>query len=163
MEIFSSRHQLDEIDKKILDLIQYDADYTNKEIASKLGLTITPVYERIKKMKKSGIIKKNIAILDPKKLGFGIFSFCNVSLKEHSKQHIINFENKIQLLNEVQCCYHISGQYDFLLTIYAKDIEEYQNFLTTKLAAIENISNVQSQFVMKEIKKEFGIKLLNRI
>ena len=151
--------KLDDIDKKILQMLQNDANYTNKEIAAELGLTITPVYERIKRLKRSGIIKKTVVIVDPKKAGKNILAFCNVSLKEHTKDYILQFQDKITLLEEVQSCYHIAGQYDYLLTVYANDMDEYQNFITTKLAAIENIAHVQSSFVMKEIKKEYGIKI----
>ncbi len=159
MENFSDRLQLDPVDKKILEMLQEDANYTNKEIAAQLGLTITPVYERIKKLKRSGFIKKTVIIIDPKKAGKNILAFCNVSLKEHTLDYINEFQDKIVKLEEVQACYHIAGQYDYLLTVYANDMDEYQNFITTKLAAIENIAHVQSSFVMKEIKKEYGIKI----
>ncbi len=159
MENFSHKIELDNTDKKILEMLQEDANFTNKEIAAQLGLTITPVYERIKKLKRSGIIKKTITIIDPKKAGKNILAFCNVSLKEHTLKYINKFQDKIVRLEEVQACYHIAGQYDYLLTVYAEDMDEYQNFITTKLAAIENIAHVQSSFVMKEIKKEYAIKI----
>ncbi|HHH53610.1 MAG TPA: Lrp/AsnC family transcriptional regulator [Bacteroidetes bacterium] len=159
MEIFSEKQNLDIVDKRILELLQEDANYTNKEIAAQLGLTITPVYERIKKLKRNGIIKKTVTIIDAKKAGKNILAFCNVSLKEHTLDYINEFQDKIVQLEEVQACYHIAGQYDYLLTVYANDMDEYQNFITTKLAAIENIAHVQSSFVMKEIKKEYSIKI----
>ena len=158
MEKFS-KHKMDDIDIGILNLLQEDANYTNKEIAGKLGLTITPIYERIKKLKKSGIIKKTVTIIDAKKAGKNIFAFCTVSLKEHTLDYINIFQDKITKIEEVQSCYHIAGQFDYLLTVYSKDMEEYQHFITTKLAAIENIAQVQSSFVMKEVKKEYSIKL----
>ncbi len=159
MENFSDRLHLDPVDKKILEMLQEDANYTNKEIAAQLGLTITPVYERIKKLKRSGFIKKTVIIIDPKKAGKNILAFCNVSLKEHTLAFINEFQDKIVKLEEVQACYHIAGQYDYLLTVYANDMDEYQNFITTKLAAIENIAHVQSSFVMKEVKKEYAIRI----
>lgn len=159
MEKFSDKIQLDPIDKKILEMLQEDAKYTNKEIAAQLGLTITPVYERIKKLKRYGIITKTVTIIDPKKAGKDILAFCNVSLKEHTLDYINEFQDKIVKLEEVQACYHIAGQYDYLLTVYADDMDEYQNFITTKLAAIDNIAHVQSSFVMKEIKKEYAIRV----
>ena len=149
----------DDTDIRLLKLLQKDADYTIKELADRLGLTNTPVYERIKKLKKSGIIKKKVVILDSKKLGVKLLAFCNVSLKEHSLKYLNIFQDEIKKLPEVQSCYHIAGQYDYLLTVHAKDMEEYQHFIVTKLAAIENIAHVQSSFVMKEIKKEYSINL----
>lgn len=158
MEKFSN-YKIDDIDKGILSLLQEDANYTNKEIAGKLGLTITPIYERIKKLKRAGIIKKTVIIIDAKKVGKNIFAFCTVSLKEHTLEYINKFQDKIIRLDQVQSCYHIAGQFDYLLTVYSKDMEEYQIFITTKLAAIENIAHVQSSFVMKEVKRAFEIKL----
>ena len=159
MEKFSDHVKLDDIDKRILELLQEDAGYTNKEIAAQLDLTITPVYERIKKLKRKGIIKKTVTIIDAKKAGKNILAFCNVSLKEHTQAYINEFQNKIVQLEEVQACYHIAGQYDYLLTVYATDMDEYQHFITSKLAAIDNIAHVQSSFVMKEVKKEYSIKI----
>ena len=159
MEKISGEYRLDKTDLMILKLLQQDADYTIKELANKTGLTMTPVYERIKRLKKSGIIKKKVMILDPKKAGFNLLAFCNVSLKEHSLKYLTIFENNIKNLPEVQACYHIAGQYDYLLVVYARDMDEYQHFITTKLAAIENIAHVQSSFVMKVIKKEYALNL----
>ncbi len=159
MENFFHSREMDAIDKKILEMLQEDANYTNKEIAAQLGMTITPVYERIKKLKRSGIIQKTVMIIDAKKAGKNILAFCNVSLKEHTLAYINKFQDKIVELKEVQACYHIAGQYDYLLTVYANDMDEYQSFITTKLAAIDNIAHVQSSFVMKEIKKEYAIKI----
>ncbi len=159
MDIFPKRVKLDNIDNGIIELLQDDAKYTNKEIAGKLGLTITPIYERIKRLKRLGVIKKMVTIIDYKKAGISILAFCNVSLKEHTLSFINDFENSVQKLHQVQSCYHIAGQYDYLLTVYAKDMDEYQKFITTKLAAIDNIAHVQSSFVMKEVKKEYTIRL----
>ena len=159
MEKISNAFKPDKTDILLLKLLQEDADYTIKELANKTGLTMTPVYERIKKLKRSGIIKKKVMIIDPKKAGFNLLAFCNVSLKEHSLKFLTLFEDNIQSLPEVQACYHIAGQYDYLLVVYAKDMDEYQHFITTKLAAIENIAHVQSSFVMKVIKKEYAINL----
>lgn len=160
MEKFSNNFKIDDIDKIILNMLQKDSRLTNKEIAAKLGLTITPVYERVRRLKHLGIIKKMITVIDPQKVGMEILTFCQVSLKEHTSISIIDFESNIKYLEEVQSCYHISGQYDYLMIVYAKDMNEYQKFLTTKLAALKNISNVQSLFVMKEIKQEYGINIL---
>ncbi len=159
MEYFSDNITLDEIDKGIIELLQEDAKYTNKEIAGKLGLSITPIYERIKRLKRKGVIKKMVTIIDHKKVGITIQAFCTVSLKEHTLDYINIFQEKINELDEVQSCYHIAGQYDYLLSIYARNMDEYQKFITTKLAAIDNITHVQSSFVMKEIKKDFRIRL----
>ena len=149
---------IDATDKRILQLLQENADYTNKEVAAKLKLSITPIFERIRKLKRNGIIKKIIAIVDKKALGKTLTVYCNVSLKEHAKAYLEKFEEEITLLSEVQECYHLAGHYDYMLKINIKDIENYQLFITQKLAALENIGNVKSAFVMKEIKHSYVIE-----
>ncbi len=143
---------LDPIDLRILDFLQRDAKITNKEIAAQLGMTTTPVYERIKKLEESSYIDRYVALVDKSKLGYGLMAFCNVSLKEHSSEYIKIFEKEILSLNEVIECHHIAGSFDYLLKVIAKDMTSYQDFIVNKLAGLENIGNVISSFVMTEVK-----------
>jgi Lrp/AsnC family leucine-responsive transcriptional regulator len=149
---------IDPTDKRILQLLQENADYTNKEIAAKLGMSTTPIFERIKKLKVNGVIKRVIAIVDKKALGKTLTAYCNVSLKVHAKDFLEKFEQDVAELKEVQECYHIAGQYDYMLKVNTKDIDTYQRFITQKLAGLKNIGNVQSSFVMKEIKHTYTIE-----
>lgn len=143
---------VDEIDNKILTLLQKDGKMTFKEIANELDLTTTPVYERIKKMEKNGVIQSYKAIVDRRKLGLQLLVFCNVSLKEHQASFLENFENDIVNFPEVISCYHIAGMYDYLIQLTVKDMDEYQVFISKKIANINNIAKVQSSFVMTEVK-----------
>ncbi len=149
---------IDPTDKRILQLLQENADFTNKEIASKLGMSITPIFERIRKLKTNGIIQRVIAIVDKKALGKTLTAYCNVSLKEHAMDYLEKFEKEVAQLAEVQDCHHIAGHYDYMLKVNIKDIETYQLFITKKLAGLENIGNVKSSFVMKEIKHTYAIE-----
>ncbi len=149
---------LDPTDLRILDLLQKDAKLTNKEIAFKLGMTITPVYERIKKLEENGYISKYVALVDREKLGYHLVAFCNVSLKEHSSKYLSVFEREIHSIDEVIECYHIAGLFDYLLKVLARDMGTYQNFIVNKLAKLDNIGNVQSSFIMTEIKYSTHIK-----
>jgi DNA-binding Lrp family transcriptional regulator len=149
---------IDPTDKRILQLLQENADHTNKEIAHKLGMSVTPIFERIRKLKNNGIIQRVIAIVDKKALGKTLTAYCNVSLKEHAMDFLEKFEKEVAQLAEVQECYHIAGHYDYMLKVNIKDIETYQLFITKKLAGLENIGNVKSSFVMKEIKHTYVIE-----
>ena len=151
--------KLDKIDKTILELLQEDAKYTNKEIAAKLNLTTTPVFERIKRMEKDGVIKKYIALIDRVKIGYPLVAYCNVSLKEHSTKYLIRFEKDVQLLEEVVECYHIAGLFDYMLKVVIPDMETYQKFVAEKLAGLENIGRVQSAFVMNEVKHLYAFPI----
>jgi len=143
---------IDNTDKAILKLLQKDAKMTIKEIAAKLNLTSTPIYERIKKLENECYIQSYRAILDRSKVGLDLKVYCTVSLNVHETKSIAKFEKDIQKLNEVYACYHIAGMFDYLLEIYVRDMEEYQSFVSAKLASLTNIGRVQSAFVMSEVK-----------
>jgi DNA-binding Lrp family transcriptional regulator len=143
---------LDETDKIILRILQKDAKKTAKEIAGELKLTISPVYERIRRLESLGFIKKYVAILDKNLLNKTVTSICQVSMRYHNEAFIENFEQEIQKLAEVQECYHLAGQVDFVLKIHVNSLEEYHDFVRYKLSKIENIGVLNSTFVLKEIK-----------
>jgi Lrp/AsnC family transcriptional regulator, leucine-responsive regulatory protein len=145
---------MDDIDRKIIKLLQIDAKQNTKEIAKKVGLTVSPTYERIKKLEELGIIKKYIAIIDNEKIGQNILVYCQISLTMHSRKLIDNFIAAINSYDEVLVCQHVSGNYDFLLKIGVEDMNVYQKFVIEKLSIIDGISNVQSLFVMNEIKNQ---------
>ena len=144
--------KLDKIDFAILELLKEDAKQGNKSIASCVGLTITPTYERIKRLERIGVIEGYSARLNKSKIGKKLQVFCQVSLKEHSLELLEVFEKEVVALDEVSSCYHIAGNHDYALLIEIYDMEEYENFLKYKLASIPYIGNVQSSFVMSAIK-----------
>ncbi|WP_248333333.1 Lrp/AsnC family transcriptional regulator [Aquimarina acroporae] len=140
------------MDKSILLLLQKNGKITIKEISERLNLTTTPIFERVKRLEREGYIKSYKAILDRKKVGLQLMAFCNITLNQHQKDFIKKFEKDIQQFSEVVECYHVAGMFDYLIKIYAEDMESYQDFLSNKLASLENISKVQSSFVMTEVK-----------
>lgn len=142
----------DNTDKRILRLLQADARLGAKEIAGKIGLTVTPTYERMRRIERSGIIKGIVALLDRHKLSRKMIAFCNVSLQVHSFRAIEGFEKAVRKIPEVMECYHMTGNYDYLLKVAVADMDQYQVFLTRKLAVIENIAQVHSNFVMTDVK-----------
>lgn len=152
-------NKLDNTDISILAFLQNDSKLTNKEIAAQLNLTTTPVYERIKRMEREGIIDKYVALVNPEKVGLQLTAFCDVSLKEHSKAFIEKFEQEISAFSEVSECYHIAGTFDYLLKIFVPDMSAYQNFIIHKLATLENIGKVQSSFVMTTVKKSTALNV----
>ncbi|GJM36115.1 MAG: AsnC family transcriptional regulator [Saprospiraceae bacterium] len=150
---------LDRIDIGILNLLQQDAKLTTREIASQMGLTTTPVFERIKRLEREGYIRAYVALVDREKVDRSMVAFCNITLKEHAQAYLLNFEKQVQELDEVLECFHIAGMYDYLLKILVKDMASYQSFVVNTLAALENIGQVQSFFVMTEIKHSTAVKL----
>ena len=148
---------LDNIDKRLLNLLQENCQTTHRELAMKLGLSVTPVFERVKKLKKHGYVKKNMAIINRKKLGFKQVVFVGITLKGHTRNYLDNFVNKIVKFKEVLECHRISGDYDYLLKIITKDIESYEKFLVTKLTLVAELNSVQSLIVLSSSKDETSI------
>lgn len=152
-------NDLDAIDLKLLEILQQNGKFTTKEIAQKVNLSPTPVYERIKRLEKNKIIKKYIAIIEAEKVGKSLTVFCNVTLKEHTKEIGNQFVKEIISLKEVTECYNISGDYDFLLKIMVSDMKHYQSFVINDLGSIQNIGSAHSTFVMGTIKHSYSVPL----
>lgn len=145
-------HKLDDQDHLILALLKANAKLGTKTIADKIGLSVTPTFERIRRLERLGIITGYHAKLSAAKLGFGLKVICQISLKSHNIELIEQFEQAVKALVEVSSFHHMAGNVDYLLFIEVADMDAYQDFLRTKLASIPNIANVQSAFVMKTLK-----------
>lgn len=150
---------LDKTDIRLLELLQSDARLTTKELADKLGKSVTPVYERKRKLENEGYITRYTAIVDKNKIGKSLVAFTNVQLRQHAQQILLNFEKTIIKFEEVMECYHMTGVYDYLLKITVSDMSAYQDFIVNKLAKLTDIGTVQSSFVMTEVKHETAYKI----
>lgn len=142
--------KLDSVDIKILEILQGDARITTKALADQLNLSTTPVFERVKRLERDGLIKKYVALVDNKKLGLRLIAFISISLTKHSRSYLEKFVNEVSQYPEVMECYHIAGNYDFLLKIVVKNMEVYETFILNKLSTIANLGHVQSSFVLSE-------------
>ena len=142
--------KLDETDIKILEQLQVDGRKTIKAMADELHLTTTPVFERVKRLEKEGIIKQYVALLNPKRLELNLTVFISISLTKHSRSQLEKFIKEISAYKEVMECYHIAGNFDFLLKIVVKGMKDYESFILTKLSTITNLGQVQSSFVLSE-------------
>ncbi|MBC7000538.1 Lrp/AsnC family transcriptional regulator [Cytophaga sp. FL35] len=150
---------LDETDLQLLNLLQTDGKLTTKEIAQQVNLSTTPVYERIKRLEREGVIEKYVALVNAEKVGKSFIVFCHVTLKQHTKKIGNQFVEDITSLKEVTECYNVSGDYDFLLKIFVRDMKHYQSFVINDLGSIKNIGSVHSTFVMGVIKHTYAIPL----
>jgi len=146
----STAVNLDHKDLAILRLLQQNARITVKEISDKVHLSTTPVYERIKWMEETGVIKQYATLVDHSKVKKGLMVICYVSLKQHNKTAGARF---IKDMNEVIECYNISGEFDFMLKVVEENMDSYYDFHVNRLSEIENIGNVQSTFVMSVVKQ----------
>ena len=151
--------ELDKTDKKLINLLQTDSKQTTKKLSLQLNLSVTAVYERIKKLEKEGIVKKYVAIISKNKIEKSFLVFCHIKLTQHTKEFVNTFEREIIKLEEVSECFHVSGDYDYILKIYVKDMQEYRDFMVTKLTAIKHIGSTHSIFAISEVKNETAINL----
>ena len=150
---------LDETDIQILKFLQENSRLTTKELAAKVHLSTTPVYERQKRLEREGYIKKYVAVLDPEKLNLGFVVFCSVKLRVMNKQNANAFERLIADVPQVAECYNISGEFDYLLKVYTPDMATYKEFILNTLGSIEPIGSIQSTFVMNHVKQSYGLSL----
>jgi Lrp/AsnC family leucine-responsive transcriptional regulator len=150
---------LDQTDKKLLELLQEDCKKTTKELSLKLNLSVTAVYERIKKLEREGIIDKYVAILNRSKAEKGFVVFCHLKLIQHTKEFLTKFETEVVKLKEVLECHHVSGDYDYILKIVVKDMEAYREFLVTKLTTLDHIGSTHSTFMISEVKNTTIIQI----
>ena len=151
--------KLDKVDLQILRTLQDNARLTTKELAARVSLSSTPVFERLKRLENSGYIKKYIAVLDAENLNQGFVVFCSVKLVRLNKDIAFEFTRIIQEIPEVTECYNISGDYDYLLKIHAPNMKYYQEFILNVLGTIDSLGSLRSTFVMDEVKHDYGIHI----
>jgi|SRR5687767_13042099 len=153
-------HALDETDVHILQLLQQNAHLTNKEIAQSTGKSVTPIFERIKRLEKEGYIQQYIAVLNRKKIGFSLVAFAHVQLRKHDLDTMARFEGTVVQFPEIRECYRMAGEYDYLMNIVVRDMEEFNDFVIKKLSLVFDIGSVQTYFVADEMKKNTMFNLV---
>jgi len=151
--------RLDSIDTQLLNYLQKDAKQTNKELASKLNMSVTAVYERIKKLEKAGVIDNYVALLNKESIGRAFIAFCHIKLVKHSQELVNQFEKEVATIDEILEVYHLSGDYDYLLKVHVKDMESFRKFMVNKLTNIDHIGSSNSMFVISEVKHTTAVNI----
>ena len=150
---------LDEIDLKILQRLQNDGRITNVELANSVGLTAPPCLRRMRALEDDGVIKSYHAAIDPAKMGYTITVFAMVSLKSQAEVDLQAFEDHVQKLPEVRECYMLNGEIDFILKVVAKDLQQFQSFLTSQLTAAPNVASVKTSLTIRSAKHLPGVPI----
>lgn len=148
---------LDTIDKRILRALQRDSSQTNAELAEQAGLSATPCSRRIQLLKQRGVIAGYTALVNPAKVGLGFMAFVRITLDRQDKTTVEHFAREMEAAPEVLECYLMAGGYDYLLRVYARDLDDYQRFQMETLTRIEGVRNVVTEIPLK------GIKQTNRL
>ena len=142
---------LDEKDILILRTLQQNAKLTTKQVAAECHLSLTPVFERIKRLENEGYIKRYITVLDAEKLHRGFMVFCSVRMSHMNKDVAEDFCERIRNIPEVTECYNISGKFDYMLKVHSPNMKYYQEFILNVLGNIPNLGSIESTFVMEEV------------
>jgi Lrp/AsnC family leucine-responsive transcriptional regulator len=150
---------IDRYDVRILEALQRDGRIPVVELAESVGLSATPCTRRLKVLESEGVIDGYTAVLNPARVGLKVLAMVQVKLTEHTDETVARFEREIAQLEEVTSCYALTGSYDFILQVYAKDLEALSNVVLKSLLRIPNLRDLQSSVVLSTIKHTARIPL----
>jgi len=147
------------IDRKILRLLQHDADLSAAEIAERVELSQSPCWRRIHRLQEEGLIERKVALLNPKLLGLSMTVFVNIKLSAHGRNNLAEFEQAIVGYPEVLECHTMAGSSDYLLKVVARDIDAYERFLRDQLLRLPHVQEAHSNIAMSEVKRTTELPL----
>jgi Lrp/AsnC family leucine-responsive transcriptional regulator len=153
------QNELDAGDLRILNFLQMEGRLTNQELADKAGMSTSPCWRRVRRLEESGVIRGYQAVLDRRRLGLGVLAFIRIGIDSHSEAEARRFEKDVLKLDEVVACYSIAGDADFLLQVVARDLDAYAEFAMTVVRRLPRIKEMQTTFVLKEIKPMQGLPI----
>ncbi len=156
----AKNQQLDDLDIKILKIIQENSQKKLKEIAEQVNLSLSPTHDRVKRLELDGYIKGYVGLLNRKKLNLGLLVHCQVTLEKQTSQNFSEFEAAIKAFPEVISCHLVSGNFDYYLNVLSADVESYNRFYQEKLAVLPSVAHISSLFVMDEIKSTTALPLI---
>ncbi|MBL8542649.1 MAG: Lrp/AsnC family transcriptional regulator [Hyphomonadaceae bacterium] len=151
--------ELDAVDARILDLLQKDASLSIADIAERVGLSSSPAWRRIERLKKAGVILRQVTLLDQEKLGLNFEVFATVKLQLPTRENLERFEAAVTGWPEVVDCATVTGAVDYMLRIVTKDMHAYDDFLRDKMLALGVVSDVQSRIVIRVPKRTSAVPL----
>ena len=151
--------QIDETNRKILNILQAHGSITNAELAGMIGLAPATIFERVKKLEKNGIITNYVALVDPQTVGKAIIAFVFITMNDYTQETIQHLSLEISRMPEVLECYRLSGEKDYLLKVVADDIPGYDAFVFNKLARLPKVGKLSSMFVLSTVKHQTKIEL----
>lgn len=143
---------LSPIDVRILTALQQDGRITNQTLADQIGMSASPCWRRVKQLEEHRYVLGYRVVLDRRKIGLGVMVFIRVSIDSHSEAEARKFEQEVMQLENVVACYSIGGDADFLLQVVAPDLDSFADFAMTVVRRLPGIKEMQSMFVLKEIK-----------
>jgi len=150
---------LEPVDLRILAALQQDGRLTNQALSTEVGLSTSPCWRRVRQLEEDGVIQGYAALLDRRRIGLGVLAFIRVRIDSHSAAEAEEFSDSVRQLPEVVACYSIAGDSDFLLQVVAPDLDSYADFAMAVVRRLPGIKEMQTMFVLKEIKPFKGFPL----
>ena len=148
----TKKHNLDKVDRKLLNLLQRDNQLPTRTLADKAHISQPTCLRRIRDLREAGVINADVALVDPFALGYGMLAFLEISLNNQSDEHMQEFELRMNKEVEVMQCYFVSGDYDYFLVVHVIDMDAYYQFVRRVISGSGNVRHFQSRFPMKRAK-----------
>lgn len=150
---------LDDADRRILRLLQAEPDLSLREIAERTGLSHSPVWRRLARLRSDGIVEERRFVIDPARIGYDVTAFCAVRMNGHSRAHLEAFEEAAGRVEEVIQCHSISGDHDYMLQVIARSIAHYERTVKTRLLALPHVQAISTSFALRQIKNTTAVPL----
>jgi Lrp/AsnC family transcriptional regulator, leucine-responsive regulatory protein len=150
---------IDPTDKRILAILQEDGRRRNTELADSINMTPAPCLRRVKELEESGVIRKYVALVEPRLVGLNLTALIEVKLVSQTQARLESFERIVSKLPNVLECFLVTGDWDYVLKVVVHDLDEYQKFLVTKLTSLRDVQNLKSTIVMKSVKQTTALHL----
>lgn len=149
--------ELDKIDLAILREIQVDGRLSNAKIAEKLSISETPCWRRLKRLESEGVVEGYQAVLNRKKLGYGVTGFAQITIGDHASDDPLIFEQEISNIPEILSCHNVTGDYDYLVQIVAKDLDAYGAFIRDRLRKLPGVASIHSNLSLRDVKSTVAL------
>jgi Lrp/AsnC family transcriptional regulator, leucine-responsive regulatory protein len=159
VEEYSVEVELDDTDLAILREVQKDGRISNVELANRIELSPAATHARLKRLQRQGYIRDTVALLDQEKMGFDMTCFVSITLRMHGSEELAGFRANVQEIQEVLECYHVTGEFDYLLKIVVRNRKELQRFVEHELTPIPGVARIYTSLVLDEIKHSTALPI----
>jgi DNA-binding Lrp family transcriptional regulator len=157
--MYIARMEIDAIDNRILSILQTDGKISNQDLAERVGLSPSPCLRRVKALEARGIVQRYVALVDPSAVGQGLQAVVQVRLDRQTVDSVTRFEEEILRHPQVLECYLVAGDWDYVLRVVARDLDDFREFCVNRLAKIAGVGNVKSNISMKQVKYSTALPL----
>ncbi len=153
------QNKLDEIDRELLKQLQTDARMTNTELARRVNLSPPGLQKRLRKLENNGVIEQYVALLNREKIGIDMLCVVQVTLQRHEPKAVQTFKEMVQKMPEVLECFHLTGEYDYMLKIVVNNRKHLEQFILETLTPVPGMDKIRTNLVLSEIKSTTAVPL----